>query len=145
MVSSSVDAVDGSRGCRKRPAPVECGTLLAPFLSGAEAATRPVLDDLHARGWVAWTDDQHATLTEAGTAAHAELRWKVWHGRERLSAGLTPGVRRHHRGPAPDVGQLGWAESSLAGAACQPSGRTAVRVAGPVAARRVRPTAVRQP
>lgn len=36
-----------------------------------------------------WTDDQHATLTEAGTAAHAELLRKVSRNRERLSAGIT--------------------------------------------------------
>jgi hypothetical protein len=30
---------------------------LAPFLGGGEPTTRPVLDDLHARGWVGWAGD----------------------------------------------------------------------------------------
>ncbi len=73
------------------PATVEqTDTQLAPFLSGAETTTRPVLDDLQVRGWVAWNDNQHATLTDAGAAAHADLLRQVSRSRERLTAGITP-------------------------------------------------------
>lgn len=88
-------------------------TQLAPFLGGPEATTRPVLDDLQARGWVTWTEDQQATLTELGAAAHAELLGKVSQSRARLSAGISPQeytatievLRRM-------AVNLGWAESS---------------------------------
>jgi DNA-binding MarR family transcriptional regulator len=56
---------------------------------------------------------RHATLTEAGAAAHAELLRKVSHSRQRLSAGISPQeyattievLRRM-------AVNLGWAESS---------------------------------
>jgi hypothetical protein len=48
---------------------------------------------------------RHATLTEAGAAAHAELLRKVSHSRQRLSAHQPSGVRHHDRDPAPDGGQ----------------------------------------
>jgi hypothetical protein len=59
------------------------------------------------------TDDQHATLTDVGAAAHAELLQKVSRSRDRLSAGITlqeyattiEVLRRM-------AVNLGWAESS---------------------------------
>jgi DNA-binding MarR family transcriptional regulator len=125
LIDEGFDAVLGEAGLTRRhwqvlnllqaePATVQrADTLLAPFLSGGAATTRPVFEDLHARGWVAWTADQHATLTETGAAAHAELLRKVSHSRERLSAGITPEeyaatielLRRM-------AVNLGWAESS---------------------------------
>lgn len=101
LIDEGFDAVLGEAGLTRRhwqvlnllqaaPATVQrADTLLAPFLGGDEPTTRPVLDDLHARGWVAWTDG-HATVTEAGAAAHAELLRKVSRSRERLAAGITP-------------------------------------------------------
>jgi DNA-binding MarR family transcriptional regulator len=125
LIDEGFDAVLGEAGLTRRhwkvlnllhaePATVQqTDRILAPFLDASEATTRPVLDDLHARGWVTWTDDQHATLTEAGTAAHAELLRKVSRNRERLSAGITP----QEYGATIDVLRrmavnLGWAESS---------------------------------
>jgi hypothetical protein len=72
-----------------------------------------VPDDLEARGWVTWTEDQQATLTELGAAAHADLLEKVSQRRARLSAGISPQeytatievLRRM-------AVNLGWAESS---------------------------------
>jgi DNA-binding MarR family transcriptional regulator len=125
LIDQGFDAVLGEAGLTRRhwqvlnllhaePATVQqADTLLAPFLSAEEPTSRPVLDDLHARGWVAWTDDRHATLTEAGTAAHAELLRKVSHNRERLSAGITP---QEHAATIDVLRRmavnLGWAESS---------------------------------
>jgi DNA-binding MarR family transcriptional regulator len=63
---------------------------LAPFLDGDQPTTRPVLDDLHARGWIAWTEGQRASLTDAGRAAYADLRRQVTQDRARLAAGITP-------------------------------------------------------
>jgi DNA-binding MarR family transcriptional regulator len=102
LIDEGFDAVLGEAGLTRRhwqvlhllqaePATVQrTDTLLAPFLSGGAATTRPVFDDLQGRGWVTWTDDQHATLTETGASAHAELLGHVSHSRERLSAGITP-------------------------------------------------------
>jgi DNA-binding MarR family transcriptional regulator len=125
LIDEGLDAVLGEAGLTRRhwqvlnllraePATVQrTDTLLAPFLGGGEATTRPVLDDLHARGWVAWTGDQRAALTEAGAAAHAELLGEVSRSRARLAAGITPQeyaatievLRRM-------AGNLGWAEPS---------------------------------
>ncbi len=102
LIDDAFDAALGQVGLTRRhwqvlnllqaaPATVQqTDTQLAPFLSGAETTTRPVLDDLQVRGWVAWTDDQHATLTDAGAAAHAELLRQVSRSRERLTTGITP-------------------------------------------------------
>jgi DNA-binding MarR family transcriptional regulator len=125
LIDEGFDAAFGEAGLTRRhwqvlnllqagPATVQqTDTVLAPFLGGGETTTRPVLDDLHARGWLAWTDDEHATMTEAGAAAHAELLGKVSHSRERLTAGLTP----EQYAATIDVLRrmalnLGWAESS---------------------------------
>jgi DNA-binding MarR family transcriptional regulator len=102
LIDEGFDAMLGQAGLTRRhwqvlnllqaePATIQqIDTQLAPFLSGAEATSRPILDDLHARGWVSWTDDQHASLTEVGAAAHVELLRKVSQSRARLSAGITP-------------------------------------------------------
>jgi DNA-binding MarR family transcriptional regulator len=63
---------------------------LAPFLGGDQPTTRPVLEDLHTRGWIGWTKDQQASLTDAGRAAYADLRRQVAQTRARLAAGITP-------------------------------------------------------
>jgi DNA-binding MarR family transcriptional regulator len=102
LIDESFDAVLADAGLTRRhwqvlnllqaaPATVQQTDMqLAPFLSGAERTTRPVLEDLQVRGWVAWSDDQRATLTDAGAAAHADLLRQVSRSRERLSAGITP-------------------------------------------------------
>ncbi len=102
LIDQSFEAVLGEARLTRRhwqvlhllqaqPATVQqADTALAPFLSGGELTTRPILDDLHARGWVTWTADQHATLTEAGAAAHAELLGKISRSRARVAAGITP-------------------------------------------------------
>jgi DNA-binding MarR family transcriptional regulator len=102
LIDESFDAVLADAGLTRRhwqvlnllqaaPATIQqTDTELAPFLSDAETTTRPVLDDLQVRGWVAWTDDRHATLTDTGAAAHAELLRQVSRSRERLTAGITP-------------------------------------------------------
>jgi DNA-binding MarR family transcriptional regulator len=125
LIDEGFDAVLGDAGLTRRhwqvlnllqtqPATLQrIDTQLAPFLRGAEATTRPVLDDLQARGWVTWTDGQQATLTELGAAAHADLLGTVSQRRARLSAGISPQeytatievLRRM-------AVNLGWAESS---------------------------------
>jgi DNA-binding MarR family transcriptional regulator len=125
LIDEGFDAVLGEGGLTRRHWQVlnllqaesatvqQTDTVLAPFLSGGETTTRPVFDNLYARGWVAWTDDRHAALTEAGAAEHAELLRKVSRSRERLTAGITPEeyaatieiLRRMAL-------NLGWAESS---------------------------------
>jgi DNA-binding MarR family transcriptional regulator len=102
LIDDSFDATLGQAGLTRRhwqvlnllqeaPATVQqTDAQLAPFLGGDQPTTRPVLDDLHARGWVAWADDQQASLTEAGRTAHADLRRRVAQDRARLAAGITP-------------------------------------------------------
>ncbi len=102
LIDDSLDALLGHAGLTRRhwqvlnllyeaPATVQqTDARLAPFLDAGEPTTRPVLDDLHARGWMTWTDAEQAALTEAGSAAHADLRQKVADGRARLAAGITP-------------------------------------------------------
>jgi DNA-binding MarR family transcriptional regulator len=68
----------------------ETDARLAPFLGGDQPTTRPVFDDLTARGWIAWTGDDRAGLTEAGRAAHADLRRQVGRSRARLAEGISP-------------------------------------------------------
>jgi DNA-binding MarR family transcriptional regulator len=102
LIDDSFDALLGHAGLTRRhwqvlnllqdaPATVrQVDERLAPFLDAGEPTTRPVLDDLHGRGWIAWTDAGQAALTEAGSAAHADLRQQVANGRARLAAGITP-------------------------------------------------------
>jgi DNA-binding MarR family transcriptional regulator len=124
LIDEGFDAMLGQAGLTRRhwqvlnllqaePATIQqIDTQLAPFLSGAEATSRPVLDDLHARGWVTWTDDRHATLTEVGAAAHAELLGKVAQSRARLSAGISPQEYATTIGVLRQMAvNLGWTES----------------------------------
>jgi DNA-binding MarR family transcriptional regulator len=62
---------------------------LAPFLGQREPTTRPVLEDLHARGWLAWSPDDHATPTQAGATAHTALLAGVAANRRLVTAGVT--------------------------------------------------------
>jgi DNA-binding MarR family transcriptional regulator len=62
---------------------------LAPFLDTQAPTTRPVLDDLTARGWAGWSPDGRATSTPAGTAAHADLLAEVSATRRRVTDGVT--------------------------------------------------------
>lgn len=101
LIDDSFDAVLGHAGLTRRhwqvlnllqeaPATIQqTDAQLAPFLGGGEPTTRPVLDDLQARGWITWTDAEQAALTEAGSAAHADLRRQVAHSRTRLAADIT--------------------------------------------------------
>jgi DNA-binding MarR family transcriptional regulator len=62
---------------------------LAPFLDDREPTVRPVLEDLHARGWLAWSPGDHATPSQAGTAAHTALLAKVAANRRLVTAGVS--------------------------------------------------------
>jgi len=82
---------------------------LAPFLDAEEPTTRPVLEDLSARGWVTWADQDRVALTEAGAAAHADLLAKVSANRRQAAAGISA----EEYGATVDVlrrmaGNLGW-------------------------------------
>lgn len=102
LIDGSFDELLGQAGLTRRhwqvlnllrAAPTSVGQAdarLAPFLAAGEPTTAPVLDDLHARGWVAWADPEQAVLTEAGSAAHATLAERVAHNRARLAAGIAP-------------------------------------------------------
>jgi len=69
-------------GLQSGPATVqELDATLAPFLDDQEPTTRPVLDDLAARGWATWTAD--------GSAAHGELLAAVSVHRRRVTDGIT--------------------------------------------------------
>ncbi len=125
LIDESLDGMLGQAGLTRRhwqvlnlleqaPATLhQTDTQLAPFLDGGEPTTRPVLNDLHERGWLAWTDVGQATLTEAGRAAHTDLRQQVARGRARLTAGISSSqyaatidvLRRM-------AVNLGWADSS---------------------------------
>ena len=65
-------------------------TKLTPFLDQREPTTRPVVDDLCARGWAAWSSGDLANLTQAGATAHAALLAKVSSSRRQVTAGITP-------------------------------------------------------
>lgn len=67
----------------------ELDTRLAPFLDDQEPTIRPVLDDLAARGWAAWTTGGRAAMTPAGAAAHGELLADVSADRRRVADGIT--------------------------------------------------------
>jgi DNA-binding MarR family transcriptional regulator len=102
LIDDSLDAVLGQAGLTRRhwqvlnllaEAPVtlqQTDERLAPFLDGGEPTTRPVLDDLHARGLITWTDARQATLTDVGRTAGAELGQQVAQARARLVAGISP-------------------------------------------------------
>jgi DNA-binding MarR family transcriptional regulator len=67
----------------------ELDARLAPFLDEQAPTTRPVLDDLVARGWATWTAGDQAAVTPAGTAAHDELLADVSAHRRRVTEGVT--------------------------------------------------------
>ncbi|HET9142137.1 MarR family transcriptional regulator [Actinophytocola sp.] len=62
----------------------ELDRALAPFLTGAEPSTAPVLAELAGRGWVTGH-----TLTDAGRAAHTAVADRVRAGRLRLTEGIS--------------------------------------------------------
>ena len=67
LIDDAFDAALGQAGLTRRhwqvlsllqeaPATVQqTDAQLAPFLDGDQPTTRPVLDDLHARGWIGWS------------------------------------------------------------------------------------------
>ncbi|HEV2780318.1 MAG TPA: MarR family transcriptional regulator [Actinophytocola sp.] len=61
---------------------------LAPFRSGSEPTTAPVVAELSGRGWMRDTDGL-VTLTAEGTAAHAALSRRVAADRRRVMSGVT--------------------------------------------------------
>jgi DNA-binding MarR family transcriptional regulator len=67
----------------------ELDARLAPFLDGRQPTTRPVLDDLVARGWATWTAEDQAAVTPAGAAAHGELLEDVSAHRRRVADGIS--------------------------------------------------------
>jgi DNA-binding MarR family transcriptional regulator len=67
----------------------ELDARLAPFLDDQEPTTRPVLDDLSARGWATWRAGDQAAVTPTGAAAHRELLADVSAHRRRVSDGIT--------------------------------------------------------
>jgi DNA-binding MarR family transcriptional regulator len=67
----------------------ELDTAVAPFLDERAPTVRPVLDDLAARGWVAWAADGRACSTPAGGAAQAALLAEVSASRRRVADGIT--------------------------------------------------------
>src|ERR671913_2617062 len=57
----------------------ELDATLAPFLDDRDPTTRPVLDDLAARGWATWTADDRAAATPADApAADGQPGWPSW-------------------------------------------------------------------
>jgi hypothetical protein len=120
LIDDSFDALLGHAGLPRRhwqvlhllqaaPATVQqIDAQLAPFLGGDEPTTRPILDDLQARSWITWTDEQ-ATLTEAGSAAHADLRQQVARGVRGLLRASPP-----RSTPPPSMSCAVW-RSTLAG------------------------------
>jgi DNA-binding MarR family transcriptional regulator len=102
LIDDSLDRVLGHAGLSRRhwqvlnlldkaPATLQqTDERLAPFLDSGEPTTRPVLEELQTRGWIAWTDAEQATLTEAGRTARAELGQQVAQARAELSAGISP-------------------------------------------------------
>ena len=67
----------------------ELDSSLAPFLDDQDPTTRPVLNDLAARGWATWTADDRVAATPAGAAAHGELLATVSAHRRRVADGVT--------------------------------------------------------
>jgi hypothetical protein len=124
LIDEGFDALLGGAGLTRRhwqvlnalqdgPATVQhLDAALAPFLGGPGASTGPFLEDLAARGWVAWNDGQFVT-TRAGTDAQAELLAKVSEHRRRVTAGIsadeylaTVGVLRRM------AANLGWVDAA---------------------------------
>ena len=68
----------------------ELDASLAPFLDDQEPTTRPVLDELAARGWATWTEGGQAATTPDGRAAHDELLAEVAAQRRRVADGVSP-------------------------------------------------------
>jgi hypothetical protein len=101
LIDEGFDRLLGDAGLTRRhwqaltalqagPATVqELDARLAPFLDDQEPTVRPVLDDLAARGWAAWSADGRATATPAGTAAHGDLLADVSAHRRRVADGVT--------------------------------------------------------
>jgi hypothetical protein len=84
---------------------------LAPFLDDQEPTIGPVLEDLVARGWAAWSAGGAVAPTPAGTAAHGDLMADVSAHRRRVTDGITGEEYRAtvavlHRMAA----NLGWVE-----------------------------------
>jgi DNA-binding MarR family transcriptional regulator len=67
----------------------ELDTRLAPFLDDQAPSTRPVLDDLAARGWATWSAGDRAASTPAGSAAHAGLLAEVSAQRRQVTEGVS--------------------------------------------------------
>jgi DNA-binding MarR family transcriptional regulator len=65
-------------------------TNLGPFLDEREPTTRPVLEELGARGWAAWSPDDLAISTQAGASAHTALLAQVSTSRRQVTAGISP-------------------------------------------------------
>ena len=66
----------------------ELDATLAPFLDDRDPTTRPVLDDLAARGWATWTADDRAAATPADApAADGQPGWPSWGMVRRTLAG----------------------------------------------------------
>jgi hypothetical protein len=101
LIDEGFDRLLGDAGLTRRhwqaltalqdgPATVqELDTRLAPFLDDQEPTIRPVLDDLAARGWAAWTTGGRAAMTPAGAAAHGELLADVSAHRRRVADAIT--------------------------------------------------------
>ena len=141
LLDEGFDRLLGDRGLTRRhwqaltalqdgPATVgELDTRLAPFLDDQEPSTRPVLDDLAARGWATWAAGDRAAATPAGTSPPAcwrrsrpsgagsprasaptstRARWPCWPAWPPTSAGPTPAATPGaERRPA----QPGWSPS----------------------------------
>lgn len=82
------------------------------ILDDQEPTTRPVLDDLAARGWATWTADDPAAATPAGTAAHAELLAAVSAHRRRVTDGIAAEEYRATLAALQRMAaNLGWADA----------------------------------
>ncbi|MET7641092.1 MarR family transcriptional regulator [Streptomyces sp. NPDC005438] len=62
---------------------------LAPFRQEGARHLDDVLDDLATRGWIRVEDDDLATLTDAGHAAHAQVAARIHQTRATVLDGLT--------------------------------------------------------
>ena len=86
---------------------------LAPFLTGTEPTTRPVLEELRQRDLVEWLDDGRAALTSLAIDTHADLSSKVTDNRRRSTAGIS---EEEYHGTIEVLRRmainLGWSEQS---------------------------------
>jgi DNA-binding MarR family transcriptional regulator len=101
LLDEGFDRLLGDQGLTRRhwqaltalqdgPATVgELDARLAPFLGEREPSTRPVLDDLAARGWATWAAGDRAASTPGGAAAHARLLAEVSAQRRRVTEGVS--------------------------------------------------------